>query len=438
MFYFLKQVSFINTENLIFIMVEENKDQIPTENAQKTEKSAPLKVESAKKGTSVNKKNSSKKSAHKKAVSHENSVSHTAGKNKEVPWKLVTIILAVVMLLLIAVVAAMSLVKNGESEEKIQNTTSSTTTNSNIPSSNSTEPIELLIIEDPTCTSCQVDLFVTQVKANLIPTLQVKKISIETAEGKKLLVDLKATQVPIYLFGNNIDKRDDWVSNLAGAFEKINVNSKDYYMLNPQFVQNKVMIEEPKITSTAVVYGKKDAKVTIYVFSDYECPFCAIAEGNAELVTQFSAQTPGYVPTMPNVYKDYVDKGLVKVVFYNMPLEQLHPQSKIAHLASLCANEQGKWYEFHSNLFEKRSDWINDADKASKYKGYAKTLGVDTTKFNDCLDTKKYDSQIESELALGASYGVSGTPAFFIGKNFISGAQEYSTVKTIIDAELAK
>ena len=209
-------------------------------------------------------------------------------------------------------------------------------------------------------------------------------------------------------------------------------------MLNPQFVQNKVMIEEPKTTANAIVYGNANAKLTIYEFSDYECPFCAIAEGNEELVTQFSAQSPGYVAPMPSVYKDYVDAGLVKVVFYNMPLEQLHPQSRIAHLAALCANEQKKWYEFHSTLFEKRSEWINDADKSSKYKSYAKDLGLDTAKFDTCLDTKKYNTQIEEELALGTTYGVSGTPAFFIGKNFISGAQEYSTFKAIIDAELAK
>lgn len=415
-------------------MVEENKDSIPAQNTQnpKTENTVQAAV-SAKKGVSIKKKKNIKKSASKKAAKEAKSVSKTVKSNKEFPWKLVAIILAVVMLILIAVVAAMSLIKNGSSEEKIENTTSNT-----IPTTSNTEVIELLIVEDPSCTTCQVDLFADQVKNNLIPTLEVKKISIETAEGKKLLADLSATQVPIYLFQNNIDKRDDWATNLAGAFEKVNVNGKDYYMLNPQFVQNKVMIEEPKTTANAIVYGNANAKLTIYEFSDYECPFCAIAEGNEELVTQFSAQSPGYIPPMPSVYKDYVDAGLVKVVFYNMPLEQLHPQSRIAHLAALCANEQKKWYEFHSTLFEKRSEWINDADKSSKYKSYAKDLGLDTAKFDTCLDTKKYNTQIEEELALGTTYGVSGTPAFFIGKNFISGAQEYSTFKAIIDAELAK
>ena len=419
-------------------MVEENKDSIPAQNTQnpKTENTVQAAV-SAKKGVSVKKKKSTKKSASKKAAKEAKTVSKTVKSNKEFPWKLVAIILAVVMLVLIAVVAAMSLIKNGSSEEKEENTTNTQNTNT-LPTTTNTESIELLIVEDPSCTTCQVDLFADQVKNNLIPTLEVKKISIETTEGKKLLADLKATQVPIYLFQNNIDKRDDWATNLAGAFEKVTVNGKDYYMLNPQFVQNKVMIEEPKTTANAIVYGNANAKLTIYEFSDYECPFCAIAEGNSELVTQFSAQSPGYVPPMPSVYKDYVDAGLVKVVFYNMPLEQLHPQSRTAHLAALCANEQKKWYEFHTTLFEKRSEWINDADKASKYKSYAKDLGLDTAKFDTCLDTKKYNTQIEEELALGTTYGVSGTPAFFIGKNFISGAQEYSTFKAIIDAELAK
>lgn len=412
-------------------MVEENKDSNPIETP--VVNSAPAEAAAPKKGVSVKKKKKVKKAA-KKASKSVKAVSTTT--KKDVPWKLVAIILGVVMLVLVGIVLAMSLMKNGVVEDEKLNSTQNQT--SNKVSTQTSDPVELLIIEDPSCSLCQVDLFASQVKEKLIPSLTVKKISFESTEGKAMLASLDSTQVPVYLFGTNIDKREDWATNLAGAFAKVTVDSKEYYMLNPQFVQNKVMIEEPKITSTAVVYGNKDAKVTIYEFSDYECPFCAIAEGNSELVTQFSAQTPGYVPPMPSVYKDYVDKGLVKLVFYNMPLEQLHPQSRIAHLAALCANEQGKWHEFHSFLFEKRSDWVSATDKPLKFKSYAKDLGLKTTQFDSCLDNKKYNSQIEEELALGTSYGVSGTPAFFIGKNFVSGAQDFATVKIIIDAELAK
>ena len=342
--------------------------------------------------------------------------------------------LGIVVIILLAAVLALVFTSNSENI-----TTNSVDTNKSINNTNvisNVKGITLTILEDPTCTSCQVDLFATQVKENLINDLEVTKISIESDKGKAMLAELNLNQVPAYLFSSNIDQRDDWTSKLAPAFKKVNSNGNEFYMLNPQYVPNKVMIEEPKILDSAVVYGNKTAPVTIYEFSDYECPFCGIAEGNADLLAQFTKQSPGYVAPMPEIFKNYIDTGKVKLVFYNMPLESLHPKVRPAHLASMCANEQGKWVEFHHKLFTDRSDWTESADYVIKMKAYAKELGLNQTQFNNCLDTKKYNDQIEASLAYGASLGVSGTPAFFVGKSFLSGAQDYNTFKALIDEQL--
>lgn len=424
-------------------MVEENKETVPTNHA--SESSAPSNAAASKKSASVSKKKGLKKTAHKKAGHETKAVSQSVKNSKEISWKLVSIILGIVMLLLIAGVVAIYLMKN-------QTTPSVDTTNNAAQANNSVNTgaaavdasadakiaVQLAILEDPSCTTCQVDLFANNVKSNLIPALTVSKISITSTEGKQLLSTLKATQVPVYLFSKSLDQRSDWTTNLVNAFQLTNVNGKDYYMLNPQFVQNKVMIESPIVTPTAVTLGNPNAKVTIIEFSDFECPFCGIAEGNTALVTQFTAQSPGYIPTMPSVFKDYIDTGKVKFVFYNFPLVQIHKNAMSSANAAMCANEQKKWREFKDKLFLERDSWVNEADPKAAYTKFATTLSLDIAKFDTCYTSNKYQTQIESEIKLGASYGVSGTPAFFVGKNFVSGAQDYNAIKVIIDAELAK
>ena len=183
--------------------------------------------------------------------------------------------------------------------------------------------------------------------------------------------------------------------------------------------------------------GPADAKVVVVEFSDFECPYCGIAEGNVELVSQFTAKNPDYVPAMPNVFKNYIQTGKVKLVFYNMPLEQLHPQVKPVHNAFLCANEQGKAQEFKELAFLNRKDWIG-TDLPVKLKSYGKQLGLNQVQFDSCIDSNKYITQINNEVHYGSTLGVSGTPAFFIGKNFLSGAQDYNVFKSIIESKLSK
>jgi len=307
---------------------------------------------------------------------------------------------------------------------------------------NSTEgPVELLIVEDPACVNCQTDVFATQIKENLINDLVIKKYSLETPEGKAFVDELKLKQLPVYLFSKGISKRDDWEGQLSQAFIRVNVQGSEYYMLNPQIVPTKIMIEEPKVMDNAIIIGDKNAPVTIVEFTDFECPFCAIAEGNPELVEQFSVKMPGYVAPMPKVVEEYVENGKVKIVFYNNPIASLHPLARTSHLAALCANEQDKFEEYANNLWAKRSEWSSKAtseDRVAIMKTYAKDLELKEEQFNTCLDTKKYDAQIDEELKLAQEYGVSGTPAFFVGKNFISGAQEYTVFDELIKSELAE
>ncbi len=164
------------------------------------------------------------------------------------------------------------------------------------------------------------------------------------------------------------------------------------------------------------VLGDDDAPVTMVEFSDYECPFCG----------RFYSQT------LPQIKEEYINKGKVKLVYRDFPLN-FHPQAQKAAEAAECAGEQDKYYEMHDLLFTQGVQ-----GGVASFKQYASQIGLNTAKFNDCLDSGKMISEIRKDLADGSAAGVQGTPAFFINGVEVSGAQPFQVFQQIIDAELAK
>ena len=163
------------------------------------------------------------------------------------------------------------------------------------------------------------------------------------------------------------------------------------------------------------VLGDNDAPVTIVEFSDYECPFCG----------RFHTQTFGQLKSA------YIDTGKVKFVYRDFPLS-FHAQAQKAAEAAECAGEQGKYWEMHELLF---SPGVQGG--VASFKQYAQQIGLDTAKFNDCLDTGKMVAEIRKDTADGAAAGVQGTPAFYVNGVEISGAQPFQVFQQIIDSQLA-
>jgi protein-disulfide isomerase len=161
--------------------------------------------------------------------------------------------------------------------------------------------------------------------------------------------------------------------------------------------------------------GSADAKVTVIEFSDFQCPYCA----------RFQADT------LPQIMQNYGDK--IRFVYRDFPLTSLHQYALKAAEASECANEQGKYWDYHNLLFQNQSA-LDDAS----LKNYAATLQLDTATFNQCLDSDKYMSEVQKDYQDGIAAGVQGTPAFFINGMLVSGAQPYTVFKAAIDQALAK
>jgi protein-disulfide isomerase len=177
----------------------------------------------------------------------------------------------------------------------------------------------------------------------------------------------------------------------------------------------KILLEPKRVvvdSSGHPALGSKDAPVTIVEFTDFQCPFCKATEA-----------------TLKQLHDKYGDK--IRVVHMDFPLP-FHSHALDAAKAARCANEQGKFWPFHDALFADQSK-LAPAD----LKATAKTLGMNSTKFNTCFDSAKYDSQIKADQAVGEKVGVDGTPAFFIDGRPLTGAQPAPKFEELINDELA-
>lgn len=168
-------------------------------------------------------------------------------------------------------------------------------------------------------------------------------------------------------------------------------------------------IQSFNITKADNVRGNFNAPITLVEFSDFECPYCA-----------------KIYPTLKKILADYPDK--VRLVYKYFPLS-FHPNAQKASEAAACAGEQGKFWEYHDELFDNQSAGFS----LDKFKIWAENLGLNAVQFSKCLDSGKYASQVQAEEAEGQSKGVSGTPATFVNGQLVSGALPYESFKSIID-----
>jgi protein-disulfide isomerase len=159
--------------------------------------------------------------------------------------------------------------------------------------------------------------------------------------------------------------------------------------------------------------GPQNAPVTIVEFSDFQCPYCRRVQ-----------------PTLKRLMETY--EGKIKWVFRDFPLRNIHPQAQKAAEAAQCAAEQQKFWPYHDKLFAAAELQVDDL------KRYAKELGLNTTQFDTCLDTSKYDKEIEADMQDGQNAGVSATPSFFINGQALSGAVPYERFQELIEAALAQ
>lgn len=163
------------------------------------------------------------------------------------------------------------------------------------------------------------------------------------------------------------------------------------------------------------VKGAKNAKVTIVEFSDFQCPYCADATEN-----------------LRKILKEFPNE--VRVVFKNFPLP-FHPQARDGSNAALCARDQAEdhFWKMHDYMFANQN--MLGIEKLNEQ---AKKLKLNLDDFTQCLEKRRFDSQIEGDLQLGKSLGVRSTPTLFLNGQLLSGVHEFNQLKSIVEEELKR
>ena len=355
-------------------------------------------------------------------------------------WNKIAISLFAVLIILLLVVVGVLLserTSNSPVDSKDGIPTTPTDHQGQNPSLSTLEHT-LIVIEDEQCQNCQVDPFIDNIKENIFPKLQIEKVPKDSAKGKEFINEFELKTLPAFFFSESLNKEASWETDLKPAFVKITSNKNiNYYELAPQvFAQSglpKVLAKDITLGAGVIRVGNPDAKVRVIELSDYECPYCAIAEGNQKLVTQFKSQAPSFEPPIPQLFKDYVDTGKVEFVYINLVL---HPTAKQTHLAALCANEQAAWTEYNSLIFKNFEQ--SKTQSFDTLLSYAKQLNLDEEQFKSCVEEEKYNGQLIEDLEFSKSLGISGTPGFIVGNQIFSGVISYPQMKQALESALAQ
>jgi len=272
--------------------------------------------------------------------------------------------------------------------------------------------VNVTVISDKNCESCNYDEIVEMLKANLTPTLKVNGIEFDSSEGESLINTFGIKSLSAFVFDAKITETKNY-EKVAQVF----IEKDGQYLLDSAKVGLPVGRSlEPinvEVDENDASKGPDDAKVTIIEFSDFQCPYCGRGRDVADEVMEY-----------------YGDK--VRLVFKHFPLS-FHENAQKAAEAAECAGDQEKFWEMHDYMFDNPTELGTPNLKTA-----AANFGLNSSEFNECLDSGKYEGKVKNDMSAGSELGVTGTPAFFINGQMISGAQPFEKFQEIIERELAK
>ena len=265
--------------------------------------------------------------------------------------------------------------------------------------------------------------------------LRAQTIGEETKKTGKSVADLVAAESAVPLDPSDVEVATWYKENSdktgGRSLDQLRAQIADYLRTQRRTAAEKKLEDrlraERKVAITYQPYrlqfandgaptkGKADAPITLVEFSDFQCPFCQ-----------------RMAPTLKEVEKKFGDQ--VRIVYRQYPIVSLHPNAFKAAEASLCANEQGKFWDMHDAMFSNQNK-LNVSD----LKATAQQLGMDVKKFNGCLDSGRYVEQIQNDSKEAVRAGVTGTPAIFInGIGVDGGAVPMNVLERAIQKELSR
>jgi protein-disulfide isomerase len=178
----------------------------------------------------------------------------------------------------------------------------------------------------------------------------------------------------------------------------------------------------PLPEATGYLMGSPTAPVQILEFADFECPAC----GSFANLTE------------PDVRKRLVETGQASFRFMDFPLA-MHRNSWDAHLAAACANEQGKFWEMHDQIFLTQDQWNGEVTNRPKaiFSRLAKAVQLNESQWEGCYDSQKYKLNIAATIREGERRLVNTTPTFIIGDKMLPGALGFDQLRAYVDSAAA-
>lgn len=167
------------------------------------------------------------------------------------------------------------------------------------------------------------------------------------------------------------------------------------------------------------IAGKKDSKVTLLEYGDFQCPACK-----------------SYFPLIDQLKAEYGDR--VAFQFRHFPLVQIHPNAFVSARAAEAAGKQGKFFEMHDLLYENQETWANSSSPIPLLQGYAKQLNLNIDQFNSDMNSSAVADTINADVKSAQALGASSTPTFAInGKKIDKNPQSLDEFKKLLDDALA-
>jgi protein-disulfide isomerase len=198
-----------------------------------------------------------------------------------------------------------------------------------------------------------------------------------------------------------------------------------YYQMRGSGTAKAVPIDPnvPLPNAEGYLLGNADAPVKVIEYADFECPACAY----------FATITE------PDVRKRLVEAGQISLRYmhYHIPS---HPNTWAASQAAACANEQGKFWEMHDSLFATQDRWNGGVTRRPKnvFKDLAGQIELNTSQWESCFDSQKYQAQLMASQQDAEKRGVRGTPTFIIGSRMVGNSMSYDQFKAYVDSAMAE
>jgi protein-disulfide isomerase len=163
--------------------------------------------------------------------------------------------------------------------------------------------------------------------------------------------------------------------------------------------------------------GSPEAPVEITEFADYQCPFC---------------QTFATLQ-MPTIEERLINTGRLRWRYRDFPLQQ-HPFSRLAAHSAACADEQGKYWDQHTRIYEGQQEWAESRNAASMFRQYAQKSGLDLGRYDACMKAAKYAGRIQASLNEGIQAGVNSTPTLLVGNRLYRGRFDSDAIIKLVDS----